>query len=47
MAKKNKKKMQKTKVEITKWAAIGAWAVPAVPIAETIKLVVKHFLNVK
>ncbi|GGI63830.1 MULTISPECIES: hypothetical protein [Limosilactobacillus] len=42
---KKKKEKQNGKVEATKWAAIAAWAVPAYPIAETIKIVVKHFLK--
>lgn len=42
---KHKKKQNNKKVEATKWAAIAAWAVPAYPIAETIRIVVKHFLK--
>lgn len=42
---KKKEKQNNKKVEATKWAAIAAWAVPAYPIAETIRIVVKHFLK--
>ena len=45
MPKHKKKEKQDNKTEATKWAAFAAWAVPAYPIAETIKIVVKHFLK--
>ena len=38
MAKKNKKR------KTAKYGAIAAWAIPALPIAETIRDVVKYLL---
>ena len=44
MAKKNKKKKDNQRTKVAKWTAIAAWAVPAYPIAQTIRDVVNHFL---
>ena len=46
MAKKNKKKKaeQQLKLKTTKDGAIAAWAIPALPITETIRDVVKYLL---
>lgn len=43
--KKSKKKMLETKREITKWAAIGAWAVPIAELIDLISWLIKHFLK--
>lgn len=40
-----KKKPNDNKAEVAEWGAIAAWAVPAYPIAETIRIIVKHFLK--
>ena len=43
---KNKKKKaeQQLKLKTAKYGAIAAWAIPALPIAETIRDVVKYLL---
>ncbi|WP_168180791.1 MULTISPECIES: hypothetical protein [Lactobacillus] len=48
MAKKSneeKKKMLEIKRQIAKWTAIGAWSIPALPIAQAIYAIVKHLLR--
>lgn len=45
MAKKTKKKVPDNKALIAKYAALGAWSVPAETVFETIKVIIKHFLK--
>ena len=40
-----KEKMLKIKKQIAFWAAIGAWSIPALPIAQAIHEIVQHLLH--
>ena len=44
MAKKNKKKKSDNKVEVAKWVAIGAWAMPTSGVVDIAKMIVRHLL---
>ena len=46
MTKKKKKVSdQQVKVQIAKWTAIGAWAIPATGIVEIAEMLIRHFFK--